>query len=214
MSSIFYNGWTSSPNDLISPPTAPASIVGYADGNGGSWVWPTGTVANDIGLIYGIGNNQMALSGWNAINGTAFESPSGDSFLWKVLTSSDLATVPPVTTPSYGHITLVVIRGSNTIRKASTSPTSYGSSSTIPGFTKSSNSKFILVTQSDRDAFPPSSWNYPSGYTGIFATYSTYFSTRISYVESSTYTNGTGITVPLIPSSWGGIGTALEAYTV
>lgn len=211
MAGSFFN-WSTPPVPAVAPLYSVLGATGKFAAE--TLTWPAGTQAGDLALLYGCGNDDIAPAGWNTILGVDFSSISGDCYAWKVLTSTDLAGNPPQTVPSFGHVILTTFHGPNAVRLGNYGSVSASNSSTIPGFTKAQNSVYVLAIQSDRDPATPADWTYPSGYTGIYAGYSTYFGSRVSYIPSASYTSGTNITVPLFASSYGGAGTAIEIYKV
>jgi hypothetical protein len=205
---ISYYGWDQPPSELIIVP----QFIDSVNGNGG-WGWPATTAAGDLVLIYGIGNDNISAAGWNELTKRDFEGGSGTDMIWKKITQADRDTSPPAPAEGFGFLCMMVFRGPDTVKEASVSPVGGNgvSSVNIPGFTKEADSKFIVITQSDRDADGAGAWSYPSGQTGILATNNAYFSTRLSYRPSTSYSGG-ALACPLIPSLYGGIGIAYELY--
>lgn len=188
------------------------TLVGFADGNAG-WGWPAGTQANDVAMIVSNGNGRLSgLTGWNALPyHEGVLSGSNTEGAWKVLTSGDVASPAPPPAISQGFCLMAVFRGASGIAEASAGPANTGASSLIPGFTKLSDSKAIVVFQSDRDPVTPSTIAYPSGFTGIVGSVGTYFTAKLSYLDSDSYA-GLGITAPLAEIQYNGIGIAFEVY--
>lgn len=69
-----------------------------------------------------------------------------------------------------------------------------------------------MVFQGDRDPVVPSTVPYPAGFTGIVGSNGTYFTEKISYINSESYSSGSTIDAPLPDVQYNGIGIAFELF--
>lgn len=189
------------------------TLVGYADGNAG-WAWPAGASVGDVAIVVSCGNGRLTgLTGWNPLPyHEGVLSGSNTEGAWKKLTSADLASAAPAPAIGQGFCLMGVFRGATTAKEASAGTATTLNSCPIPGFTKEDTSKGIMVFQGDRDPVVPSTVPYPAGFTGIVGSNGTYFTEKISYINSESYSSGSTIDAPLPDVQYNGIGIAFELF--
>lgn len=154
-----------------------------------------GAVAGDIIFVAGVGNSAVGLPNSTYSDTTSIGGGlSSQTNAYKVLSAGDITTNSmALTCPSLGNFVVMLVRGVNAFTRKFTG---FRTEATvvIPGFTKSANSKLILVTNTDRT---DSGVNLatPTGFTQLRNGFSQYFSVVHAARNSSTYTNGSNFTV-------------------
>jgi hypothetical protein len=188
----------------------PSEYIGFSriGTQSGTITWPTGTVEGDIAIIVLESNTAPTISaGWTLSDGQPIQSPSTLYLSMKKLDAADVSS-PPSYTGSLGYATVYVYRGGNsaTIKKQVAAPT--GSTLSLDGFIKASNSRKVVSLVCDRD--PGSNPTAPSGMTSRDRTQATYFMMEAADIDPAGYINNASVGWTGFSATYGQAGFLVE----